>query len=99
MKIVALEEHYATAEVMQAWKSVDPRWSDLALKPSTEGEDARRLLDLGGERLDAMNQAGIDVAVLSLTTTLNDKRLNFSIWCHLLRMFLRTFARTLWAPS
>ena len=31
MKIVALEEHFATAEVMQGWKSVDPRWSDLAL--------------------------------------------------------------------
>ena len=68
MKIIALEEHFATAEVMQGWKSVDPRWSDLALKPSTEGEDARRLLDLGAERLDAMNEAGIDVAVLSLTT-------------------------------
>jgi len=68
MKIVALEEHFATAEVMQGWKSVDPRWSDLALKPSTEGEGARRLLDLGAERLDAMNEAGIDVAVLSLTT-------------------------------
>ena len=68
MKIVALEEHFATADVMQGWKSVDSRWSDLALKPSTEGEGARRLLDLGGERLDAMNEAGIDVAVLSLTT-------------------------------
>ena len=68
MKIVALEEHFATAEMMQGWKSVDPRWSDLALKPSTEGEGARRLLDLGAERLDAMNQAGIDAAVLSLTT-------------------------------
>ena len=43
MKIVALEEHFATAEVMQGWKSVDPRWGDLALKPSTEGEGARTL--------------------------------------------------------
>src|SRR5215471_14601163 len=68
MKIVALEEHFATAEVMQGWKSVDSRWSDLALKPSTEGEGARQLLDLGAERLDAMNEAGIDIAVLSLTT-------------------------------
>ena len=41
MKIVALEEHFATAEVMRGWKSVDPRWSDLALKLSTEGEGAR----------------------------------------------------------
>jgi len=50
------------------WKSVDPRWRDLALKPSTEGEGTRRLLDLGAQRLDAMDEAGIDVAVLSLTT-------------------------------
>jgi hypothetical protein len=49
MKIVALEEHFATAEVMQGWKSVDPRWSDLALKPSTEGEGARQVLDLGAQ--------------------------------------------------
>jgi len=62
-------------------------------------EKARRLLDFGAKRLDAMNEAGIDVAVLLLTTTLNDKRINFAIWCHLLRMFLRTFARTLWAPT
>jgi len=68
MKIVALQEHFATTEVMQGWKFVDLRWGDLALKPSTEGEGARRLLDLGAERLDAMNEAGIDIAVLSLTT-------------------------------
>ena len=67
MKIVALEEHFATAEVMQGWKSVDPSSTDLALKASTEGEGARRLLDLGARRLDAMDEAGIDVAVLSLT--------------------------------
>ena len=50
MKIVALEERFATAEVVRGWKSVDPRWSDLALKPSTEGEGVRRMLDLGVER-------------------------------------------------
>lgn len=50
VKIVALEERFATAEVVRGWKSVDPRWSDLALKPSTEGEGVRRMLDLGVER-------------------------------------------------
>ena len=38
---------------MQGWKSVDLQWSDMALKSSTEGESARRLLDLGIERLNA----------------------------------------------
>ena len=32
MKIVALEEHFATLEVMDAWKSVDHSWRDLALR-------------------------------------------------------------------
>ena len=68
MKIVALEEHFATPEVMDAWKSVDPAWRDLALKATTEGEGARRLLDFGAGRLAAMDEAGIDVAVISLTT-------------------------------
>jgi hypothetical protein len=68
MKIVGLEEHFATAEVMEAWQTVEPRWRDLAMKSSIEGEGAQRLLDLGPERLAAMDEAGIDVAVLSLTT-------------------------------
>jgi uncharacterized protein len=68
MRVIALEEHFATQEIMDAWKNVDSRWRDLALKASTEGEGARRLLDLGTERLAAMDEAGIDVAVLSLTT-------------------------------
>ncbi len=68
MKLVGLEEHFATVEVMQAWQVVDPLWRDLALNASTEGEAARRLLDLGTGRLTAMDEAGIDVAVLSLTT-------------------------------
>ena len=52
----------------KAWTSVDPRWRDLALKASTEGDGAQRLLDFGSKRLAAMDEAGIDVAVLSLTT-------------------------------
>ena len=68
MKIVGLEEHFATAEVMDAWQHVDPRWSDLALKGPTAGEGTQRLLDLGAKRLAAMDEAGVDVAVLSLTT-------------------------------
>ena len=68
MRIVGLEEHFVTAEVMQAWKSVEPQWRDLAIKEATEGESAKRLLDFGAMRLAAMDDAGIDVAVLSLTT-------------------------------
>ena len=51
MKVIGLEEHFATVEVIDAWKNVDPRWHDLARKPSTEGQAAPRLLDLGPGRL------------------------------------------------
>ena len=68
MRIVGLEEHFVTAGVLNAWQSVDPQWQDLALKPSSEGDSGRRLPDFGAGRLAAMDAAGIDVQVLSLTT-------------------------------
>jgi len=68
VKIVALEEHFATKEVVEAWEKVDPRWQDLAMKGSLSADKAERLLDFGPRRLAAMDDAGIDVAVLSLTT-------------------------------
>ena len=68
MNIVALEEHFESAEVLEAWKHVDQRWRDGALRPSSAEDIAKRLLDFGPERILAMDEAGIDVAVLSLTT-------------------------------
>lgn len=68
MKIVGLEEHFATEEVLEAWQKVDPRWQDLAIRSSLSGDKAERLLDFGALRLAAMDDAGIDIAVLSLTT-------------------------------
>jgi len=67
MKLIALEEHFVTAEVQNAWHSLDSQWADLALAGG-DGERARRLLEIGPGRLAAMDEAGIDVAVLSLTT-------------------------------
>jgi len=66
MKVTALEEHFVTAEVLGAWHSQDNRWQDLAMVPS--GERAQRLLEVGPGRLAAMDEAGIDISVLSLTT-------------------------------
>ena len=96
MKIVALEEHFATTEVTQGWKSVDPQWSDMALKSSTEGESARRLLDLGTERLNAMDEAGIDVAVLSLTTP-GVQNLDAEVAVDLARSSNNQLAAAVWA--
>ena len=68
MRIIGLEEHFVTADVLEAWRALDPQWRDLALKLSSEGETGRRLAELGDERLDAMEDAGLDVQVMSLTT-------------------------------
>ena len=68
MKIVGLEEHYITTEVVDAWNSLDARWRDPAAAGSTGGDIGRRLLTLGEERLAVMDGAGIDTQVLSLTT-------------------------------
>lgn len=66
-RIVALEEHMVTTEVVDAWQKLDPRWRDLALAPSTQGESGRRLAEIGDERIAAMDAGGIDMQVLSLT--------------------------------
>ena len=42
MKIIGLEEHFVTADVLDAWRGLDPQWQDVALEPSAEGESARR---------------------------------------------------------
>jgi len=67
MKLIGIEEHFLTPEVVDAWKSlgleaVDP---SVAFHSGTFGE---RLLDLAGQRLALMDETGLDVQVLSLTT-------------------------------
>ncbi len=66
MKIIAIEEHVLPDEVKDAWKTI-PGADDgtLGLNPGVIGE---RLADLGEQRLALMDETGVDVQVLSLTT-------------------------------
>jgi predicted TIM-barrel fold metal-dependent hydrolase len=66
VKIVGLEEHYLTADVVDAWRNLDPQWQDASMSAPNDVE--RKLLSLGGERLSVMDEAGVDTQVLSLTT-------------------------------
>ncbi len=66
MKIIGLEEHFLTADVLAAWQALDPRLQDVALH-SNGGEVGVRLADFGDERIAAMDETGLDVQVLSLT--------------------------------
>ena len=67
MKLIAIEEHFLTPEIHAAWKNS---------KLGTEGTDAfderpeiaAGLHDLGERRLALMDESGVNVQVLSLTT-------------------------------
>jgi uncharacterized protein len=67
MRVVALEEHFATADVVDAWRDVEPHWQDLSFQMSAHEPVSQRLTDLGDGRIAAMDEAGIDYSVLSLT--------------------------------
>ncbi|GLQ91654.1 amidohydrolase family protein [Dyella acidisoli] len=66
MKIVAIEEHVLPGVVKQAWTSI-PGADDGTLALNS-GELGERLADLAGQRLALMDETGVDVQVLSLTT-------------------------------
>lgn len=68
MKIVALEEHFATAGTMAAWRALAPELQDLSIPYSSLPDVEHALLDLAEDRIAAMDQAGVDVQVLSITT-------------------------------
>ncbi|MBA8879156.1 amidohydrolase family protein [Phyllobacterium myrsinacearum] len=66
MKIIAIEEHVLPNDIKHAWNTI-PGADDgtLGLNPGVIGE---RLADLGEQRLALMDETGVDVQVLSLTT-------------------------------
>ena len=67
MKIVALEEHMVTPEVVAAWSAVSlaPADDSMLFGSAFVGE---RLRELGEERARAVADTGVDVQVLSVTT-------------------------------
>jgi hypothetical protein len=42
-------------------RPLNPKWQDVTLTQSDGGETGRRLTDLGGEQLAAMDETGLDV--------------------------------------
>jgi uncharacterized protein len=68
MKIYGLEQHMATADVVEAWKRQDPQLTEPMMRWAVASDVTSALLDLDDGRLAAMDDAGIDTAVLSPTT-------------------------------
>lgn len=65
MRIVALEEHFLTAPVLDAWSKLAGDRQDLAMRALGLGDTAARLTDVHERRLNDMDAAGVDVQVLS----------------------------------
>ena len=68
MKIVALEKHYCPAEVLEAWTKLPADLQDPGMSLFQGGETEQLLQDMDGLRLKRMDEMGVAVQVLSLTT-------------------------------
>lgn len=67
MKIITLEEHVVTPGVLEAWARV-PTAKEDGVDNAGDGPLGSKLADIGQQRLQEMDDAGIDVQVLSVTT-------------------------------
>ena len=67
MKIVGLEEHFVTQDVLAAWHALDAPWRDPGLQHHEHGDIGARLIDLAECRVADMDAMGMDLQVLSLT--------------------------------
>lgn len=65
MKLIAIEEHFLSREVREAWAAAA---ADDPTSAFDQGDLGARLDDLGEGRIALMDEAGVDVQVLSLTT-------------------------------
>ena len=66
MKLIAIEEHFLTKAVSEEWKKRPD--NDDPTQHLHLGEIESRLNEIGSSRLNLMDETGIDVQVLSLTS-------------------------------
>lgn len=67
MKLIAIEEHFLTPQIHAAWKN-SPLGTEGTDAFDERKEIAERLQDLGEGRIALMDETGVDVQVLSVTT-------------------------------
>jgi predicted TIM-barrel fold metal-dependent hydrolase len=66
MKLIAIEEHFLTKAVRDEWQKYSDK--DDPTQKLHFGDIENRLEDIGNSRLQLMDETGIDVQVLSLTS-------------------------------
>jgi len=67
VKLIGIEEHFLTDEIHRAWNAIGLEAVDPSMAFHS-GTIEGRLLDLAEDRLALMDETGLDVQVLSLTT-------------------------------
>ena len=68
MRTIGTEEHLVTEEVMAAWNGIDPDAREDTLASVPPGDIGDRLREVGERRIAAMDEAGLDIQVISLTS-------------------------------
>jgi hypothetical protein len=66
MKLIGIEEHFVTPDIRSAW--ANSKIGQEGTAAFDRGEIEGRLDDLGQQRLALMEESGVDVQVLSVTT-------------------------------
>ncbi len=67
MKTIGTEEHFVTDDVVEAWQQDEHAREDSPIRVAP-GEIGDRLREVGERRLSAMDAAGLDIQVISLTS-------------------------------
>jgi predicted TIM-barrel fold metal-dependent hydrolase len=68
MKTIGTEEHFVTDDVLSAWSRLDGAARDDSRSSAPPGEMGERLREVGERRISAMDEAGLSVQVISLTS-------------------------------
>lgn len=68
MKVIAIEEHWNSAAIREALDRLPEGARDESVAFNRMGDNQARLEDIGTGRIQAMDAAGIDLAILSVVT-------------------------------
>ncbi|AMM22750.1 amidohydrolase (plasmid) [Frondihabitans sp. PAMC 28766] len=66
-RIIALEEHFVTPDVVKAWQALPPGRMTIS-GGADDDKISLHLLEIGEDRIAAMDDQGVDVQVLSLNS-------------------------------
>jgi uncharacterized protein len=67
MRTIGTEEHFVTDEVVDAWSRLDPDAREDTRAGIPPGDLGERLREVGERRIAAMDEAGLEIQVISLT--------------------------------